>query len=387
MRAASPQNEQGGRCDVLLLSGSSGAGHIVAARAIEEELEAAAIPTVHRDAYDFLSPVERWTYVDLHGHLAEWLPNPYGALFERGSRSRSLVAAYALVSASGRARLASVLAQLRPRVVLATHALGVQLVGPLHRAHRTFRLAALTPNFCAHAFHISREVDCYCASHPLTVEDLTAAGVHPARITLTGVPLRRQFDRPPSQQEARDALRLPQDRPVIVVSRGGSSAGRETIRLLRDLLAARELERCQIVALLGSVARAVVHDRRSFAGHPRLRVEPFVTEIAPFFAAADVVVGKAAGVTCAEVFSIGRPVVLFAPLRGPESLNVERLVRARAVLDAGREPRAVIRAVDRLLREPQEVRQLTDAARTFVIPQNRLRVLQALQELLAERER
>lgn len=364
---------------VLILSGSSGAGHVVTAQAVAEELQDEGVPAVHRDAYDFVSPLSRWAYVHLHARLVEFLPNAYGAVYERGNRSRPLVAAHSLASIHSRAVFATALEQLRPSVVLATHALGVQLAGALRR-RASFRLVALTPNFCAHAFHVHSAVDLYCASHPLVVADLTSAGVPPARIRLTGVPLRRQFDHPPHQADARAVLGLPLDCPIIVVSRGGTSAGRETMQLIEALLAARELTRCHVVVIVGSVQHAYLQARQRFAGHSRVRVVGYVQDVAPYFASADVVIGKAAGVTCAEVFTVGRPLVIFAPIRGPESANVDRLVRAGAVVNVGRDPQAAVQAVGTLLSRAGRVAELIRSARSFVIPESRQMVLRALLE-------
>lgn len=367
---------------VVLLEGGTGAGHRVAAQAVESELGATGF-TVHRvDTSAFLLPPTRWAYFSLHLNLLEYAPALYGPLYERGSRSTILKRAHERLAVASRARFRRALEPLKPDVVFSTFALGCALAAPLRRA-AGFRLAALTTDYRAHAFQIHRDVDLYCASHPWAASDLTAAGVAAERIAVTGIPLRDQFDAPPDRRSARAALELPADQPVVLVARGGMTAGHETVALLKALLAAPELTHCHIVAILGSRARSLPLVTRAIPPNPRLHVVSFVEAMATYLAAADVIVGKAGGLSSTEVFTVGRPLVLYAPNAGIETANVERFCAAGAVLNAGRSPATVVAVVHALLTQPERRAALVAAGATLVRKESRQAVRQALERLLA----
>lgn len=367
---------------VLLVSGGTGAGHVVAAKAIEEELRAHGVPVEHRDAYAYVSRLSRWAYTELHLRLLEYVPEFYGPLYERGSQSRLLAGLQQRLVVKSRALFAIALRDLRPDVVCVTHALGCAIAAPL-KAPAGFRLAVVTTDYRAHAFHLHPAVDCYLVSSLWAAADLQAAGIPAERIVVTGIPLRSSFDALPSQAAARSALSLPPDRPVLLVSRGGMFAGSETADLLRALLAAPDLTDCVVVAILGSRERSARLVAGKVGLHPRLRVERFVPNMATYFAAADLVVGKAGGLSSTEVFTVGRPLVIYAPNEGIETANVARFVAAGVAIDAGRSPSRVVTAVAELLRDPARAAALTAAGRALVQPRSRGAVRSVLVQLAA----
>lgn len=366
----------------LILSGGIGAGHVVAARAVEEELVRAGVVVEHLDAFAFMSRPARWAIRELHLGLMEFIPGLYGPLFDQGSRSRLLAQVQRQLAARSRARLARLIAAIRPQVVFATHGLGCQLAAPL-KTEAGFRLAVLTTDYRAHAFHLHAKVDHYCASHAWAAEDLRAAGVPADRISVTGIPLRHQFDAVPSQADARRALGLPLDARVILVSRGGMATGRETVSLLRVLLAAPPLRQCHLVVIAGSRTRGYRLLSRRLTRDPRLRVERAVDSMATYLAASDLVVGKPGGLFSTEAFIVGRPLVIFAPNEGIETANVERFVAAGAALNAERSPTRVADLVAQLLADPARGTVLATAARSLVTPGSRQAVVRVLRELAA----
>lgn len=368
---------------VLVLSGGTGAGHTVAAQAVEGELQRAGFAVAHLDAYAFVSKPARWAYTQLHLGLMEFVPELYGPLYERGSRSRLLVAVQQRLAQRSRADFASALVQIRPDVVFATHALGCLLAAPLKEvAH--FRLAVLTTDYRAHAFHVDPRVDCYCVSHSWAAADLQAAGISRDRIVVTGIPLRERFDQAPDQVNARTLLGLPLDAQVILVTRGGMAAGMETVDLLHALLAAPDLRACVFVAVLGGRERGFRLVLQNVPPTPRLRVERHVEAMEAYLASADVVVGKAGGLSSTETFAVGRPLVIFAPNEGVETSNVARFVAAGASVNAGREPAKVVSAVQELLRSPERRDALVSAGQALLTKESRRAVREAIARLALE---
>lgn len=366
---------------IVCLSGGTGAGHTVAAEAVEQELAAAGCTVHHVDTGAFLTSPARWAYTSVHTGLLEYAPLMYGPLYEWGSESLLLRRVHERLASRSRERFRRAVLPLQPDVILSTFALGNALAAPL-RGRASFRLAVLTTDYRAHAFQIHAGVDAYCASHAWAAADLTAAGVPEERITVTGIPLRAQFDAPPAQAMARAALGLPQDQPVLLVTRGGMMAGYETVELLQALLSAPELANGHVVAVLGKRARSLALVRAAIPPTPRLHLVQFVGRMVTFLAAADVVIGKAGGLSSTETFAVGRPLILYAPNAGIETANVERFSAAGAAVNAERSPASVVSAAQMLLRNADRRAALVAAGGALVRKESRQAVRRVVEQLL-----
>lgn len=369
---------------VLILSGGVGAGHTVVASAIVEELRQRGVFVTHVDTYALLSPPLRWAAAQLHTRFEEFVPALYGTLYTRALHSRGLSSLHQFVTFRGRYLLAKLFQRTRPSVVLVNHAYARTLAAPL-AARFGFRLVMLPIDYFAHAFQVHPSVDLYCALHPLVARDLRAYGVGDDHIVHTGLPLRASFDALPEQTDARRSLGFPLGQPVILVTRGGMAAGRETVVLLEALLRAPGLQRCQVVAVLGRSRRGYRLVARAFRQHPRLRIERFVEAWTHYLAAANIVIGKAGSSSSTEVFVAGRPLVVYALQEGNETENMTRFTAADVALDGGRDPERAVALVEDLLAHPERARALVEAARRFVVPNGRQNVARVVQDMLGVR--
>jgi 1,2-diacylglycerol 3-beta-galactosyltransferase len=100
------------------------------------------------------------------------------------------------------------------------------------------------------------------------------------------------------------------------------------------------------------------------AGAPNLRIEGFVTDMAYWMRAADVMVTKAGPNLLCEAFLCALPVVLFAAVPGQEEGNVTYVVEHGAGVWAPR-PRKAAEAVAALLADPERRREM--AARSAAL--------------------
>jgi processive 1,2-diacylglycerol beta-glucosyltransferase len=93
-------------------------------------------------------------------------------------------------------------------------------------------------------------------------------------------------------------------------------------------------------------------------------------------AAADLLVGKAGGLTSAECLAVGLPMVVLDPIAGQEQANADFLTRAGAAVPAG-EPEGLAAVVAPLL-QPARLAELRRAAADLGRPDAGKRVLEAV---------
>ncbi len=177
------------------------------------------------------------------------------------------------------------------------------------------------------------------------------AGVTPKRIHVIGMPTRRAFVevRAMPQSEARDLLGLPQDRPIVLMIGGGEGMG-PLVPVVRAI--AERKPDAHLVVIAGR-NQMLYNALRVLDVPVPLRVEGFITNIAVWMRAVDVLVTKAGPNTLSEAFIAGLPLVLYAAIPGQEEGNILHVVENHAGVWTPK-PQAAADAVMDLLTHPEQ---------------------------------
>jgi UDP-N-acetylglucosamine--N-acetylmuramyl-(pentapeptide) pyrophosphoryl-undecaprenol N-acetylglucosamine transferase len=171
--------------------------------------------------------------------------------------------------------------------------------------------------------------------------------------------------RAPARDEARRALGLPLEGPLVVVFGGSQGA-----RTLNETA----------VAAWGESGPAVLHltgerdhdELRPRVSRPGYRLLPFVEDFGAVLGAADVIVSRAGG-SVWEIAAAGRPAILVPyphATADHQRRNAEYFARAGGALivDDEEAPAAVPRLVDELLSDPERMRAMAAAMRSAAKP-------------------
>lgn len=358
---------------VLVLSASYGSGHNEAARCVATELARRGIEPIVLDHFrDVVHPLfdraTRAAYLMLLRHA----PAIWGMAYALGDRLASDSPLTFGASRVGARALGAVLDRLAPDAVVTVHATPALAMAVLSRAGRRVpRHTTVITDFVAHSQWVAPDIDRYCVAADEVGHDLVARGIPRGRVVVTGVPVRADFAAAPEPAEARRALGLPADIPVVLAMAGSwGSVGR-----LPD-----------VAHVLARTSRPIVgvlvagHDRelrrsleRIAVGTP-LRVFGFVPDLHRLMAAADLIVTKAGGMTLAEAMALEVPLLFYGSLPGQERRN-ERFAAAAGVALVARGRDDLDRVLDRALRDPgllehlraaMRARRRPDAARAIV---------------------
>jgi processive 1,2-diacylglycerol beta-glucosyltransferase len=211
-----------------------------------------------------------------------------------------------------------------PDVVVSTQMVPAALLSAvkLDRGLALPSVGVLT-DFGVHDYWVQPGTDLYCVPEASMI-DAPFDSARTGSVVATGIPLMPGFARPPSPAESRAMLGLDPGCPVVLVLGGGLGLG-------VDGIAARLLDALpgvQVVAMTGQNAAARAAMARPATRHdPRLVVCDWTERMEAYLSAADLVVGKAGGLTVGEALACGRPLVVAKSLRGQEGFNVDFLER------------------------------------------------------------
>ena len=235
------------------------------------------------------------------------------------------------------------------------------------RAHN----AIVVTDYDVHAMWLCRTVDRYYVAIEEAAEYLARIGVPREKLRVTGIPIDPLFAAPVNRADARKQLGLDADATVILISAGGYGVG-PVEQLAKDLLA---LQRpWQIAAIAGKSEKTWkrLEELSKQAGNlpsgsPRLCPVGFTKEMDKYMAAADLMVGKAGGLTTSEAMARALPMALIDPIPGQEERNADHLLEAGAAIRCNNLPAAAWK-IAALLDDPARLGRMRDAAKNLGRP-------------------
>jgi processive 1,2-diacylglycerol beta-glucosyltransferase len=358
---------------VLLLSASSGAGHVRAAQALEKAFEARGDCVVeHIDAMQHASKLFQRLYDKAYIGMVRRVPNLLGVLYDQTDqpwRSMKRRLAFDRLNTASMVRL---LKRVQPDLCIATHFLPGEILAWLVAKQKLrARNAIVVTDYDVHAMWLCKTVDRYYVALDESAEYLARIGVPREIICVTGIPVDPVFATPVERAEVRRKFGLDAAAKVVLVAAGGYGVG-PMEQLVSALL---HVQRdWQIVAIAGKseklrqrMAKNATTAGTLASGAKRLVSVGFTQEMDCYMAAADLLVGKAGGLTTSEALARGLPMALIEPIPGQEERNADHLLEAGAAIRCNNFPAAAWK-IARLLDDSARLNGMRTAARAMGRP-------------------
>jgi UDP-N-acetylglucosamine:LPS N-acetylglucosamine transferase len=166
-------------------------------------------------------------------------------------------------------------------------------------------------------YFTERHADAYLAPTREIFAQAQKQGIEKDRLYLTGRPIRRQFLEAlvEGKSETLTSLGLKPDLFTLFLQ-GGAEGSAGADRIIADLMDAGVS--AQIILAAGNNKKLA----ERYAEHEYVRVLPFTEKIAPYMAAADVIVGKAGASFISEAFMLEKPFLVTTFIPGQETPNL-----------------------------------------------------------------
>ncbi|WP_261663454.1 MGDG synthase family glycosyltransferase [Deinococcus sp. Marseille-Q6407] len=318
-----------------MISASFGGGHQHASSAVAQALaRRVAVRLAQVDVVDMLTPLERTVIVGVYGFWLQHLPAAYHAFYrwtDQRSEPRVLTSSFDWLGIRSLRR--ELLAQ-RPGVVVSTFPTSVALADTVRqRESLDFLNALVLTDYRVHHHWARPQADLILLPTEETRREMLAWGMEPQRLAVTGLPVSLEtarlsrLDHAERRRRTVQALgwtQVPAGEPLILVSGGSGVYGAfdEVLDVLGNLG-----RRVQVLVVAGPYPPG--SERRSGATVHHLGYRP---DFAALLAGADLLVGKAGGMTVAETTALGIPLVVYQPIPGQEEYNADYLLRGGAAL-------------------------------------------------------
>lgn len=358
---------------VLLISALVGAGHVQAAKAIQEGLRQAApdVTVEHLDSMEFAPRWFRTYYAGGFSLMMTRLPNLYGFGFwmsDRPHRPGRSVSERLRLWHERRAMsaLADAVRQRQPELVVHTHFLAPPMVGGMiQRKEISSRQFVVVTDYDAHRWWYSEEVNHWFIPGPLAEAKLAKWGIDPQTISVGGIPIHPKWTAPLDRAKILAEWNLPADKPIVILTGGTQFTCGPVVQIAQGILAA--CPQAHLVVLAGRNKQLLGDLSALPEGGKRLSPMGFTDRGHELLAVCSLMVTKPGGITTTECLSKGTPMVLMRPVPGQEGLNARFLSNQGAAVITHR-PAEIIDQVMRLLNDPPTLAKMADSARRLHRP-------------------
>lgn len=306
----------------LILSASTGAGHVRAGEALAlwGKRLAPDATIEHIDIASLLSRPMRQLLVESYNTLAGLSPSLWGKFYHATNTSSAMRRAGILpklLHRLDRSPVERVVASFRPDQIIATHFFpGLFLRG-------TTSLATVITDYRVHEFWLSGKPERFFVGTDSMRKELILRGTDASQVTVAPIPIHPSFAEKKSPDELKRAYDIPADKKIILILSGGYGLIR-TDRIAEALLTSAEP--MTIIAIAGKNAR--LKNRLSLLVPPpyiTLSVVGWTDALDEYMRMADIIIGKPGGLTTTESISVGKPFIAINPIPGHEDANIAHL--------------------------------------------------------------
>ncbi|MBZ0189800.1 MAG: glycosyltransferase [Candidatus Obscuribacterales bacterium] len=367
---------------VLILSASSGAGHIRAAQALEKAFSVFSrdLEVRHEDALRFTNFAFRNLYSKAYIEMVNTLPGVLGLLYDYADEPWKDEGRRLLIDRFNMRPLIRLIKEYKPDLVVCTHFLPAEIISHLLCTRRIdTMLAVVVTDLDIHSMWLCHHYDQYFVALEETRAHLFMLGFAPSRIDVSGIPIDPVFAIPKEKAAMRLKYGLCPELPTIYLSTGGFGVGRT-----REIVSALSHMRnpAQVLAMCGRNKRLKA-DLEVFSkelrARSRLKVVPvdYTTDVDEYMAASDMVLGKPGGLTTSEALARELAFVIVNPIPGQEERNSDHLLEQGVAIRCNNLPTLSYK-VDSLIDNPERIASMKANARKLARPEAAIRIAQAL---------
>lgn len=347
---------------VLIFSASFGGGHRSAAEALLHYYQAHYEDDVEVRIVDFFE--EFMPGVNVLAKFAyqqsvAFFPELYGTFFDASNVLPTNPVVHEL-RIMGFQRATAYIDKFAPDAVISTFPVAGGVVSDI-KEERPLVSGTVVTDYGVHRTWLHPGTDFYFVASREVREYLVARGIAWDRVIVSGIPVHEKFSEQLSREECRRYLGL-SDRFTVLLTSAAGLAGD-----LRDMAEELAESGVQVAAATGHNARLKRRLDTLAKRNQHVRVYGHTPDMHRMMRAADVLVGKAGGLTVSESLAMGLPLIIHNPVPGQEIFNVDFLVNSGAGL-LSRDEDDVVEKVRFLSKHPERLGQMAVNARALGKP-------------------
>lgn len=337
--------------DALILSCSTGGGHNAAGRAVLQELQKRGHNAIMLDPYQLagkeLDKIVAGGYVK----LVQLSPKLFGAVYSLGNGYRKLPI-HSPVYAANKLMLKKMRAFLNENhfdVIIMPHLYPAEILTYMkvknYKVPKTIFVA--TDYVC---IPFTEEVDCdkYVIPHKSLESDFVNRGIPCDKLVPLGIPVKSQFLKDVSKEEAAKELGLSSDRKYYLLSGGSMGAGNIDAVIKQLLKSFCYPGHESIIVICGNNSKLYSRLMKKYGSDERVILITSTDKMELYMKASFACISKPGGLSSTEAAVSGTPLIHINPIPGCESHNMSFFEKHGMCIAVGNKVSALGNAVKML---------------------------------------
>ncbi|MGQ0645316.1 MAG: MGDG synthase family glycosyltransferase [Elusimicrobiota bacterium] len=349
---------------------------ISALRRVNPRVEAHQVDTFAH-TYPVVGPLVSRMYLEVLEHT----PLLWSYLYDNPAVEQATREIRGLLNVFKAGKVEKLIKQLHPSCLVCTQAVPAALLASLKKRGRLhLPLVGVVTDYGVHSYWLSRHVDLYLVGADEVKRDMVRRGVKESRVLVTGIPVDPRFMARGRREEERRRLGLDPNVPTVLIMGGNKGLGpvEDKVAALKSVPA-----KVQVIAVCGHNREAQANLEARHGRDPSVKIFGFTRNVHRLMDAADLLVSKPGGLTCAESLAKGLPLVIVHAIPGQEERNARYLLKHGAA-ERVRDLAGLAAVVERLLRDPEALASLRRRALELAKPRAAFDAAEAILQLSGE---
>ena len=350
--------------NILILSASTGGGHMRASKAIESYMikQDKDINVKIVDSLLYISPILNKTITSGYVYLATKTPKLYGKLYDLSNKDRKFSNFVTRINNIFANKLLPLIDDFKPDVIITTHPFPTEMVSRLKLKNEiNIPLICIMTDYAPHKAWLSEKVDAYIVANDDMVAKMVAQGVSEEHIYPYGIPVDEVFFEEEEKQLVLEELNL-ENLPTILMMAG--SFGVANVFDIYANIIDIDLD-FQIILVTGKNKKLYNQFEEVVGNSPKnTKLIYFTNEINKFMQASDIIITKPGGLTVTEALACNIPMAIFDAIPGQEEENAEFLIKHNMAVRIS-DGNSCREAIVRLLEDNGKLENMKEACKSF----------------------
>ena len=351
--------------NILILSASTGGGHMRASKAIESYMlkQDKDINVKIVDSLLYISPILNKTITSGYVYLATKTPKLYGKLYDLSNKDRKFSNFVTRINNIFANKLLPLIDDFKPDVIITTHPFPTEMVSRLKLKNEiNIPLICIMTDYAPHKAWLSEKVDAYIVANDDMVAKMVAQGVSEEHIYPYGIPVDEVFFEEEEKQLVLEELNLDKNLPTILMMAG--SFGVANVFDIYANIIDIDLD-FQIILVTGKNKKLYNQFEEVVGNSPKnTKLIYFTNEINKFMQASDIIITKPGGLTVTEALACNIPMAIFDAIPGQEEENAEFLIKHNMAVRIS-DGNSCREAIVRLLGDNGKLENMKEACKSF----------------------
>ncbi|MDF2522477.1 MAG: Monogalactosyldiacylglycerol synthase [Clostridiales bacterium] len=318
--------------DVLLLSVSTGDGHLKAAEAIRENIEMnfPKSRTLIVDTFKYVHPFIDKLIVGSYINILKKTPQVYGKLYDFSENDDNIIDLSMAVNKLFSYRLEKLINDFKPSIIVCTHPFPLQMLSNLKRKNKiNVPVVAIVTDFFAHPLWLQYNIEAYVVAHEKMKYEMSLLGMDENIIHALGIPVTKNFLHKKNKYALLKKLGFDQKLTLLIM--GGSMGFGEIKDIFLQMLDCNK--DIQIIVVTGRNTRLKEElDLHAANSSKKVRIFSYTDMIADLMDISDFIITKPGGMTISEALVKKLPLLLSSPIPGQEERNAQFLINNGAAI-------------------------------------------------------